>query len=586
MSPSTLTYESLLAIDVGESTTRAILFDVVDEKYRYIATGSSPTTLFEPYHNVGEGTRLAIDNLQKLTGRRFLGRDEQVIVPSSSDGAGVDAVVVTMSAGDPLKVVIAGLLEDLSVDSAKRLAETTYSQIADVFSLNDHRKLEERLDAVVRLRPDLILIAGGTDGGATQSIARQIEPLRLALNLLPNEIRPQVLFAGNRNLSEQIKAAFEPLTAVEIAANIRPALEKESLEQGAAQLARLYRQARLQRLPGLQDLDNWAGGSLAPRASMFGRLIRYLGMDDISKGVLGVDVDAAATTLAGAFGGELVQMVDAGQGIRRGALSASRSPEALQEIMQWLVVDLPVEAVRDYLANKSLRPASIPITAEDLAIEQALGRYLLRKTLHKALPQITRLSPTTWGAEFLPACEPIILSGGLLSRAPALGQGLLMALDALQPTGITTVLLDQNNLTAVLGAAARVNPTLAVQVIDSGAYVNLGTVICPVFSARAGTPVLRVEVIYKNTDEEVKLDVLAGSLEVLPLSPGQVVSVKLRPLHRADIGRGPGQGGSIKRVVGGAIGLVIDARGRPLELSKDVNRRRELQKKWLWSLGS
>jgi hypothetical protein len=97
--------------------------------------------------------------------------------------------------------------------------------------------------------------------------------------------------------------------------------------------------------------------------------------------------------------------------------------------------------------------------------------------------------------------------------------------------------------------------------------------------------VLRVEVVYKNTNEEVKLDVLAGSLEVLPLSPGQVVSVKLRPLHRADIGRGPGQGGSIKRVVGGSIGLVIDARGRPLELSKDPERRRELLKKWLWTLG-
>jgi hypothetical protein len=43
-------------------------------------------------------------------------------------------------------------------------------------------------------------------------------------------------------------------------------------------------------------------------------------------------------------------------------------------------------------------------------------------------------------------------------------------------------------------------------------------------------------------------------------------------------------GGKLK-VQGGALGVVIDARGRPLRLPSDAGRRMELFKKWLWTLG-
>jgi len=39
-------------------------------------------------------------------------------------------------------------------------------------------------------------------------------------------------------------------------------------------------------------------------------------------------------------------------------------------------------------------------------------------------------------------------------------------------------------------------------------------------------------------------------------------------------------------VAGGVLGIVIDARGRPLELSRDPGRRRELNQKWLYDIGA
>jgi hypothetical protein len=88
-----------------------------------------------------------------------------------------------------------------------------------------------------------------------------------------------------------------------------------------------------------------------------------------------------------------------------------------------------------------------------------------------------------------------------------------------------------------------------------------------------------------DSGEETSLDIKQGALEALPVPPGQPARLRLQPLHRADVGMGgPGRGGSV-RVIGGVLGVVIDARGRPLSLPGDAGRRRELFKKWLWTLG-
>jgi hypothetical protein len=144
--------------------------------------------------------------------------------------------------------------------------------------------------------------------------------------------------------------------------------------------------------------------------------------------------------------------------------------------------------------------------------------------------------------------------------------------------------LDQHNLAAPLGAAAAINPYLSVQVLESSAFLSLATVITPIAKARPGTPILRLRVTYDSGDE-TSLDIKQGTLEALPIPMGEAARLKLQPLHNSDVGMGgPGRGGSV-RVVGGILGVVIDARGRPTLLPKDTTRRQDLYKKWLWTLG-
>jgi hypothetical protein len=122
-----------------------------------------------------------------------------------------------------------------------------------------------------------------------------------------------------------------------------------------------------------------------------------------------------------------------------------------------------------------------------------------------------------------------------------------------------------------------------VQVIDSGAFIGIGTVISLIASANYGDPILRAKLTYAD-GTEARADVKFGGLEILPLPNGQTARLSLQPLARADAGLGPGRSGTVP-VTGGALGVVIDARGRPLQLPSDAVRRRELIKKWYYTVG-
>ena len=134
---SVIDSDSVLAIDIGSATTRAMLFDIVDGRYRFVAIGQASSSAHAPVNDVLSGVGDAITQLEKITGRKFIDGDNQVISSVQSDGSGVDAITGTISAGPPLRAVVAGLLADVSLVSAKNLAESNYVRVVETLSLND-----------------------------------------------------------------------------------------------------------------------------------------------------------------------------------------------------------------------------------------------------------------------------------------------------------------------------------------------------------------------------------------------------------------------------------------------------------------
>lgn len=579
MTSSIVSTESILAIDIGTITTRAFLFDVVGDRYRFISLGRSRTTIAPPYNDIRIGIQKAVNQLQHTTGRVLLGTDGALLVPSHPDGTGADKLVATLSAGIDINVVAVGLLENVSLESARNLATQTYARVTETINLNDRRQQDERIDAILRARPDLIIIAGGVDDGASQSVNKLLEVVGLACYLMPKPQRPKILFVGNSHIHEEVKDSIAPIADLFFAPNVRPSIQNEELSAAQGELTRVLKKIRSEQIFGFSDVDQWSEGRISPNAACFGRIVRFLShIHSSNKGVLGIDLGASSTTIASALQGELSLKVLPQLGLGS-KLKYLNDHIPIESISYWLSETVTQAEISDYLHNKSAHPQSLPVTLEELAIEQAIARQMIKFGVRQTISNLPQ-ERSTASSNLTPWLERVLATGGILNHAPSPGQSLLMLLDGLQPTGLTTFILDHNDIFASLGAIAEINPLVAVQILESHALLNLGTVISPVGKARPGAPILRVRTTL-NDGNESNLEVKFGTIETIPVPSGQLAELRLQPLHRFDIGMGgPGKGGGV-RVVGGELGIIIDARGRPLRLPSDPATRQETIKQWI-----
>ncbi len=565
---------SVLTLDIGSIHTRAALYDVVDGQYRLVAASKAPSTFLAPFQDAGMGAAEALARLQEVSGRAFLDENNKVSVPRPSGAGGADKMALTYSAGTELRIATIGLMPDLSVESCHNLAAMAGGKIVESLAVNDPRSIETQLDALLNARPDLIILAGGTNRGARQGVIKLADLLVLLCQVTPLPQRPGILYCGNEENGKQVKEMLEKWTAVEVAPNIRPTVDQEDLQPAVQTVCQITNQLRFGQVGGLQKLA--ASSSVPPLTTAYamGRMIRFLStIYSSGKGVLGVDLGSRYTIIASGFQGQLAQKVfpwGCGEGTEEALADIP-----LEDLEAWLSSEISSDEVRDYLHQKAIQPASLPLSKETLDIEQALCRMILRMGL--------RHIRSNWPGN-LAAFEPILASGGGISMAPTPGQSLLMLLDGIQPIGVTTMILDTNNLLPGLGAAAEINPLLPVQAIDSNAFVNLGTVISPLSSAKPGTAILRVRLDF-GEGNELRRDIQQGSLVSMPLKIGQSAAIHLEPFHRTQIDPKLRPGPASFRISGGACGLVIDARGRPLRLPSDIFQRREIINNWREELG-
>jgi hypothetical protein len=391
-----------------------------------------------------------------------------------------------------------------------------------------------------------------------------------------------ILYAGNRQLANQVVDRFGSRAQVVLAPNIRPQLETENLPPARLRLTESVADVRAARVAGFSELEMWSGGTMMLTAEAFGRTIRYQShITEPGRGVLGVDLGASQMTVAAGFEGDLKLNVFPDLGIGDALPGLLRNND-LDDIRQWLPVDISPTEVRNFIFNKALHPQTIPIASTEIFLELALARQLTRTALLQARRTWIKGKDlkSSW---LLPAIDPIVLSGAVFSRLPRPGFAALALLDSLQPTGIATMLLDPHNLTPALGAASQLLPLVTVQVMETGGYVVLGTVVAPYGRGRMGRRILKFH-LERYQSRDVVGEVQMGQLMVVPLGPGEVGRLTLRPESGIDVGLGgPGKAG-VRNVSGGAAGLIIDARGRPLPISRDIVRQQEINYRWLYEI--
>lgn len=582
--------QTILATDCGSTTTKAILIEQTAEGYRLVCRGESPTTVEAPFDDVTVGVLNAVNEIEDLTGRTIV-RDGKLIVPAESETVGVDLYLSTSSAGGGLQMAVAGVVGKITAESAERAALGAGAIVIDVVSVDDGRAEHERIEQLRRLRPDMILLAGGTDGGQSDNVIELAEFIYAAdpHPRLGAGYRLPVIYAGNKSIRDEIRKILDPVVDLQVVDNIRPTPELENLGPSREAIHHLFLEHVMEHAPGYNKLKSWTSADLLSTPNAVGMLVQTVA-EQRGTDVLAVDIGGATTDVFSVFGGQFTRTVSANLGMSYSICNVL-SLAGSENVLRWVPAAFSVDALHNQLRNKMIRPTTVPQTALSLAIEQALAREALRLALAhhadlatslKGLRQETNvgraLSQGGQGSLVnLMSLELVIGSGGVLSHAPRRAEAALMMLDAFQPEGFTELAVDSIFMMPQLGVLSTVLPDAATEVFERDCLIPLGTCLAPVGLPRDG---LLATVEVDGQPYPLRL----GELMLLPLGVGETATVKVTPARNVDCGAGPGQE-LTREVSGGVVGLILDGRGRPLQLAAAAADRHWQLVQWCGAMG-
>ena len=592
MSTNEKAVQSILATDCGSTTTKAILIEKQGDEYRLVARGEAPTTVEAPFDDVTVGVRNAAAEVEDLTGKRLL-EAGRLIVPARDSKTGTDLYLSTSSAGGGLQMMVAGVVRSMSGESAQRAALGAGAIIMDVIAVDDGRREYQRVERIRNLRPDMILLSGGTDGGTVTHLVELAE-LLVAADPRPRlgiGLQIPVIFAGNKAAREAVARTVDGKCDLRIVDNLRPTMERENLGPAREAIHELFLQHVMQQAPGYSKLSSWTSTGIMSTPNAFGQMVQTIA-DSLGLSVLAVDIGGATTDVFSVFDGTFNRTVSANLGMSYSICNVLLEA-GTANIARWVPFPLEDADLRNRLRNKMIRPTTIPHTLADLRIEQAVAREALRLAFehHKALARGLKgvqqvrtigeaLSQSGTGETLVDLMELglIVGSGGVLSHAPRRAESALMMLDAYQPEGVTLLAVDSIFMMPQLGVLSTVLPEAAMQVFERDCLIKLGHSIAPVGTMRPGETAVTIRINGSETR------VPFGSIEVLPLGVGEQAEVEILPGRGLDVGAGKGRPRRAT-VEGGVVGLIIDARGRPLQLPGDPEARIAKLTEWHQALG-
>ena len=593
-----MTLKTILATDCGSTTTKAILIEYLNGEYRLTQRGEAPTTVEAPFEDVTRGVLNAVMEIEELSGRTII-VDDQVISPSNGT-TGVDIYISTSSAGGGLQMMVAGVVKTMSGESAERAALGAGSIVMDIIASNDGRLPHEKIKRIRDLRPDMILLSGGIDGGTVSHVVELAEILAAAnpQPRLGQEYKLPVIYAGNNKAQDQIRETLGDMVDLDIVDNIRPVLEKENLEPSRDKIHDLFMEHVMQQAPGYKKLMSWTDAPIMPTPGAVGSLIEMIAeKEDIT--VVGVDIGGATTDIFSVFQGKFNRTVSANLGMSYSICNVL-AESGLDNVLRWVPFDIDRKELTNRIGNKMIRPTTVPQSLEELFIEQSIAREALRlsfkqhkefavglKGIQKERTISDAFEQSTSGESLVNMMDLDLLvgSGGVLSHAPRREQSAKMLIDSFMPEGVTQLAVDSIFMMPQLGVLAHVDKEefkdesrkAALEVFHKDCLIRLGTCINPVGRSKPGDIVLNAELTMPDgtiLEQELFKDKIVR-IEV----PYEPVKAILRPGKNMDIGAGPGQEIATD-IYGGTVGLIFDGRDRPISIPSDPLKRLEALRSW------
>ncbi len=222
-----------LLIDFGSTFTKILAIDLVAEEI--LAYAQSCTTVDT---DIMVGLRRALD-----------------LLPPQLKKASYECRLSSSSAAGGLGMITIGLIPELSAEAARRAALGAGAKVVKVYSFRlSTRELEE----LEGLKPDILLLAGGTDGGNREVI---VDNARL---LAASRVQCPVLIAGNKTATDEVQSILcdAGKTAL-LTDNVMPEVNVLNVEPARAMIRKVFIE-RIIAAKGLKRAEDFVEGILMP----------------------------------------------------------------------------------------------------------------------------------------------------------------------------------------------------------------------------------------------------------------------------------------------------------------------------------
>jgi uncharacterized protein (TIGR01319 family) len=523
----------IIITDIGSTTTKMLLLEKSGNQWCFRSQINVPTTVEKPDEDVKIGFLAAVRHLQQELDLPLLGQDGTPCVPC----------LATSSAGGGLQILVFGLAIQDTGKAAEMTANGAGGVILRTFTIDDRIPAAEKMRMIRDLHPDLILMAGGLDGGNIASVIRQAEILSLAdpePKFVQNEKIPLV-FCGNIDARKFVMTVLEQNFDVHIVDNIRPVNRVMNTGPAKEKIHQLFMENVMERAPGYAELKPWMTSDILPTPAGMEKILRLYGNKSAGN-VVAVDMGGATTDIFSNINGQYHRTVAANIGMSY-SISNILASTGIESLMRHLPDNFSDDDVRDYISNKMLNPVYVPSHVSEILIEQAAAiegiQLAWRQHLEMnfdtenysifekfRLPKHTDTHQQMFRSRDMSHMfqvsdiDILIGAGGVISFIESHEQAIRILTDAFRPAGITRLAIDKNFKSPHMGVLSTVDPELAFNLFTSECLQEIGTVIAPTGKIQSGQDVLTV------TDKNANKDTVIRGGELLYLPAGGDYDIK------------------------------------------------------------
>ncbi len=447
-----------LLIDFGSTYTKLRAVDL--DGPRLLGSGQGPSTVAS---DITIGLTAALVDLERRLGGL---PDFQYRLASSSAAGG-------------LRMVTVGLVRELTAEAARQAALGAGAKLIASFA---YQLTKSDIDKITELAPDIVLLAGGTDGGNTEVICANAAMLARATIHCP------IIVAGNRVVTDQVCALLAKANKLTSAAeNVMPEFGVLNIEPAREAIRQVFIN-RIVHAKGIDRAQNMFDRVLMPTPAAVLEGARLLADGDGAMSGLGsllvVDVGGATTDVHSVCTGKpthegvvlqglpepyLKRTVEGDLGMRHNALAIVEAAG-----IDVLAADsaVPVARLEQLVRRLHSDVERLPTDAEERALDHALARAAVRIAVrrHAGTTETvyTVTGPVTvQRGKDLSDITAVVGTGGPLAHGVDPAATLAMALaDAAEPLSLrprqAKLLLDRDYVLYACGLLASVEPQAAL----------------------------------------------------------------------------------------------------------------------------